>query len=203
MSTGAKRVSGERTAPSSLRIPRRFLRGGTGRLVLTVAALACGVALVCAMDLVNPVGRAFVEIVDTMAGRAALQITAGGAPFAETVAESLGGIAGLELAVPVVSGTAFTTDGSGELLTVHGVDIANESAVRVYEARDAGGLEVDDPLVFLNQLDSIVVTRSFASRRGIARGDRIDLLKLPKGAAPSPSGACSSRRAWPAPSAAI
>ena len=97
-------------------------------------------------------------------------------PFAETLGDSLNGIAGLQLAVPVVSGSAFTTDGSGELLTVHGVDIANESAVRVYETRDAGGLELDDPLVFLNQLDSIVVTRSFADRRGIAREDTIDLL---------------------------
>ena len=58
--------------------------------------------------------------------------------------------------MPVVSGTAFTTDASGELLTVHGVDVANESAVRVYESRDAGGLELDDPLIFLSQPDSIV-----------------------------------------------
>lgn len=161
----------------SLRIPRRFLRGGAGRLALTVAALACGVALVCAIDLVNrAVLRAFVEVVDSMAGRAALYVTADGAPFPETVADALAGIAGLELAVPVVSGTAFTTDASGELLTVHGVDVADESAVRVYESRDAGGLELDDPLVFLSQPDSIVITRSFAARHGLASGDRIDLL---------------------------
>lgn len=161
----------------SLRMPWRFLRAGSGRLALTVAALACGVALVCAIDLVNrAVLRAFVEVVDTMAGRAALHVGAAGAPIAESLVDRLAGVQGLELAVPVVSGTAFTTDGSGELLTVHGVDIVNESAVRVYEARDAGGLELDDALVFLNQLDSIVVTRRFAARRGLDIGDRIELL---------------------------
>jgi putative ABC transport system permease protein len=162
---------------ASLRIPRRFLRGSYARLVLTVTALAFGVALVCAMDLVNrAVRRAFVEVVDTVAGRAALQVSAAGPPFAENVAEIVAGVAGVELAVPVVSGTAFTVDGSGELLTVHGVEITNEAAVRIYEARDAGGLELDDPLVFLNQLDSIVVTRDFATRRGLHSGDPFDLI---------------------------
>src|SRR5262245_19236120 len=162
---------------ASLRIPRRFLRGSHARLALTVTALAFGVALVCAMDLVNrAVRRAFVEVVDTVAGRAALEVGAAGPPFAENVAEIVAGVAGVELAVPVVSGTAFTVDGSGELLTVHGVEITNESAVRVYEARDAGGLELDDPLVFLNQPDSIVITRGFARTRGLASGDRLDLM---------------------------
>src|SRR5215475_8468219 len=140
----------------SLRMPRRFLRGSYGQLALTVIALACGVALVCGMDLVTrAVARAFAEVVDTMAGRAALQVTASGAPFPEAVIESVSRVPGVELAVPVVGSVAFATDGSGELLTVQGVDVTNESAVRVYEARDTSGLMLEDPLVFLNQPDSI------------------------------------------------
>src|SRR5262245_17866888 len=120
----------------SLKFPRRFMRRGFGRLVLTVIALTCGVALVCAMDLVNrAVLPAFVEVVDTMAGRAALQVTAGGAPFAEDVSERIASAPGVAMAVPVVSATAFTADGSGELMTVHGVEVTNESVVRTYEAR--------------------------------------------------------------------
>lgn len=161
----------------SVKLPRRFLRGSYGRLALAVIALTCGVALVCAIDLVNrAVLQAFIEVVDTVAGRAALTVTAGGAPFLETTAQQIADLPGVELAVPVVSATAFTVDGSGELLTVHGVEITNESAVRAYEARDSGGLELDDPLVFLNQPDSIVITRSFASRRGLAVNNHIDLL---------------------------
>jgi putative ABC transport system permease protein len=131
--------------------------------------------MVCAIDLVNrAVLRAFVEVIDTMAGRAALQVTVGqGGPFAEDVAATVARVRGVELAVPIVSATAFTSDKT--VLTVHGVDVANESHVRVYEARDAGGLEIDDPLVFLNTPDSVVVTRSFAERRGLKLEDTLTL----------------------------
>ena len=91
----------------SFRMPLRFLRGSYSRLALTVIALALGVALVCAIDLVNQaVLRAFVEVIDTMAGRAALQVTAGeGGLFREDVAAKVGAVPGVELAVPVVSAT--------------------------------------------------------------------------------------------------
>src|SRR5262249_5461698 len=86
------------------RMPWRFQRGARGRLVLTVTALACGVALVCAIDLVNrAVLRAFTEVIDTMAGRAALQVSAGGSGlFPEEMAEKVASVAGVELAVPLV-----------------------------------------------------------------------------------------------------
>ena len=38
---------------SPFAMPRRFLRGSAVRLLLTIVALASGVALVCAIDLVN------------------------------------------------------------------------------------------------------------------------------------------------------
>ena len=36
-----------------LRMPRRFLRGSGAGLALTVGAIACGVALVCAFDVAS------------------------------------------------------------------------------------------------------------------------------------------------------
>src|SRR2546427_11874243 len=63
---------------ASLRMARRFTRGGAARLALTVLAVAWGVALVAAVGLANhAVLRAFVEVIDTMAGRAALDGVAG------------------------------------------------------------------------------------------------------------------------------
>jgi len=171
----------------SLVIPLRFLRGTFGRFTLTLLALACGVALVCAIDLVNAaVLRAFTEILDTMAGRAALQVTAGqGGLFAEAIAERVSGVAGVEVAVPVVNGAAYTTDGSGEQLTVHGVDIANDTAVRLY--RPAGsngellnGELLEDPLVFLSQPDSVIITEEFATRRALRIADALE-LETPSG----------------------
>ena len=161
------------------RMPRRFLRGSYARLTLTVVALACGVAQVAADDLVGrETLRAFVEIIDTVAGRASLQVTAGeGVPFADNVASAIAKVPGVELTVPVVSSTAFMADGSGELLTVHGMDIANEKAAAVYELRDEErGL--DDPKLFL--ADAIVVPRPFAERRGLKVGDAFT-IDTPRG----------------------
>ena len=161
----------------SIRLPLRFLRGHYGRLFLTVIALAFGVALVCAIDLVNrAVFVAFAEVVDSIAGRAALQVTAGeGGLFPEEVAAQVARVPGIEIAVPVVSAAAFTTDGSGEMLTVHGIDVTSDDAVRVYQARTPAGEVVEDPLVFLSQPDSILMTREFATRGHIVEGDSIEL----------------------------
>jgi putative ABC transport system permease protein len=163
----------------SFRMPRRFLRGNYARLTLTVLALACGVAQVTADDLAGrETVRVFEEIIDTMAGRAALQVSTGeGALFPEDVAAKAAAVPGVELVVPVVSSTAFMADGSGELLTVQGMDIANQKAIAVYELRDEeGGL--DDPKLFL--ADAIVIPRTFAHRRGLKLGDAIT-IDTPRG----------------------
>jgi hypothetical protein len=69
-----------------------------------------------------------------------------------------------------IDATAVVADGSSESLHVHGVDITNEAAVRVYEASD-GRRPLSDPLTFLNHPDSVMLTRRFALRRGLAIGD--------------------------------
>jgi putative ABC transport system permease protein len=152
------------------------------RLFLSRTAVACGVALVCAIDLVNhAVTQAFIEVIDTMAGRAALQVTAvGGGFFPERTLEAIAGLPGIELAVPVLSASAFTTDGSGAVVSVHGVDLTHDAAVRIYERAGAAARELDDPLAFLAQPDSLMVPASFAARHGLARGDAI-MLDTPHG----------------------
>ena len=161
------------------RMPCRFLRGNYARLTLTVIALACGVAQVAADDLTGrETLRVFAEIIDTVAGRASLQVSAGeGALFPDDVASKIAAVPGVELTVPVVSSTAFMADGSGELLTVQGMDIADKKAVAVYELRDEErGL--DDPKLFL--ADAIVIPRAFADRRGLKLGDAIT-IDTPRG----------------------
>src|SRR5437868_14048538 len=132
----------------SFRIPLCFLRSNYGRVALTIGALAAGVALVCAIQLVNQsVLRAFEDVIDTLAGRAALQISAGNAGFfPEEVADIVSKVPGVELAAQTVGATAFVADGSGELLPIHGVDVTNDAAVRVYQVRDAQGVRLKDPL---------------------------------------------------------
>ena len=154
-----------------LRMARRFTRGGAARLALTVLAVAWGVALVAAVHLANrAVLRAFVEVVDTMAGRAALEVVAGeGGLFPEDVAAAVATVPGVEVSAASVKGAAFA-DG-GTLVTVYGVDLTGDVPERVYGAR----LEVDDPLVFLARPDSIALARPFAAARGLEPGDRLEL----------------------------
>jgi putative ABC transport system permease protein len=156
-----------------LRMARRFARGGTGRLALTVLAVAWGVALVGAVRLANrAVLRAFVEVVDTMAGRAALEVVAGeGGLLPEGVAKDVAGVPGVETAVPSVRAGAFVAGATGELLTVYGVDLTADAPERVYGAR----LEIDDPVVFLARPDSIALTPSFVAAHGLALGDPVEL----------------------------
>ena len=158
----------------SLRMARRFVRGGAARLVLTVLAVAWGVALIGAVRLANrAVLRAFVEVVDTMAGRASLEVVAGeNGLFAEDVDAAVRAVPGVELTVPSVRAAAFSGDGDGELLTVYGMDLASDAPERVYGVH----LDVDDPLVFLARPDSIALTRTFADARDLAVGDPIALV---------------------------
>ncbi len=156
-----------------LGMPRRFLRGSGASLGLTVGAIACGVALVCAFDVASRgVLRAFVEVVDTMAGRAALQVTAGGGFFREDVAGTVAGVPGVATALAVVQATAVVADG-GEPLTIHAIDFTNDAIAEVYGVRAD---VLDDPLVFLAHPDSIVLTESFAARHGLALGQRVELV---------------------------
>src|SRR5215813_7365836 len=111
-----------------LRMPRRFLRGSGAAFALTVAAIACGVALVCALDVASRgVLRAFVEVVDTMAGRAALQVTSGnGGLVPEDIVATVAGVPGVTAALGVVQATAAVDDGAGhESLAIHATDLTN------------------------------------------------------------------------------
>ncbi len=168
----------------SFRMAYRHVRAGLGGVALSVFALALGVALVVAIRLMNAaVLASFLDTVDGMAGRAGLTISAaGGLTFDEGVAETVAKVPGVTLAVPLVSGVAFPDDDSGELITVHGVDLANDDAVRVYHRGDTSKL-VDDVVEFLSSRRSIIVGREFASRRHLGIGDDLDLI-TPTGVQP-------------------
>lgn len=161
----------------SFRIAYRHVRLGLGRLVLSTAALALGVGMVVATQLMNgAILASFSDTIDGMVGRAALTISADeGVTFDEEFVSEIAKIDGVALAVPLVTSVAFPDDASGELLSVHGVDVANESAVRVYHRGDTSKL-IDDTIEFLNSRRSIVVGREFADRRHLTVGSEIPLV---------------------------
>jgi putative ABC transport system permease protein len=162
----------------SLRMAYRHVRAGFGRMALSVLAIGLGVALVVAVRLMNAaVLSSFLDTVDAVAGRAALTVTAvDDATFPETIVDTVATVPGVRLAVPLVSAVAFPDDGSGELLTVHGVDLTHDAAVRVYHMADDADEVIDDLVAFLAQPDSIVLGREFAERRGLAVGSPLSLV---------------------------
>ena len=62
---------------------------------------------------------------------------------------------------------------STETLAILGVDLLQEQSVRTYKTTDEQ--VIDDPLVFLNQPDSIIVTHAFAKAHGLKNDSTFEL----------------------------
>ncbi|GIW42370.1 MAG: hypothetical protein KatS3mg076_2947 [Candidatus Binatia bacterium] len=165
----------------SLRLPTARFRADFGRLALSVVAVGLGVGLVVGFLVMNgAVMGSFLGVVDGMVGRAELTVRGSeGVTFGEEVVEAVRGVEGVEVAVPLVRAVTFLDDGSGEVLTVHGVDLGSESEVRVYYRGDGKGV-VEDWVEFLSQEDSVVLGEEYAREKGIAVGDRVELV-TPRG----------------------
>jgi len=165
-----------------VRMAYRHVRAGLGRTILSITAVAVGVAVVVSIRVMNDaVLQGFLNTIDGMAGRAGLIITAaGGANFSEDLVERLKTVPGVELAVPLVRAVAFPDDGSGEPLTVHGVDVANDAEVRVYETGKRQDKAIRGLFEFFNDPDSILLGREFAARRGLGIGSTLGLV-TPRG----------------------
>src|SRR5262249_54762607 len=118
------------------------------------------------------------KTVDDTAGRASLQVlppTEVG--FEERVLDVVRATPGVAVAVPIVEGTVLADDTTGESLAVYGVDLGDEAAVRDYDGvgRDTEDV-IGDPLVFLSQPDSVVVTKPFAAAHGLAADARLPVV---------------------------
>lgn len=145
------------------------------RTVLTVLGVGFGVGLFIAVDLINRATlRSFKDNIEAVAGSADFTISAGGPGFPEEVLEKVEKIPGVQRAIPMVEDRAYLTGPrSSETLVIFGVDLLKEQAVRQYETVD--GQMIDDPLVFLNQPDSLIVSSTFAKEHGLKLDSKIEL----------------------------
>jgi putative ABC transport system permease protein len=155
----------------------RHLASGGLRATLTAAGVAFGVALVVAIQVINASTlRSFTDAIDDLAGTAALQVRGPG-PFAETVADRLRAVPGVDHAVPIITTTFFAIDppAAGEALSVFAADVTDGHAVRTLHLVKAGDRVVDDPLSFLVDPASIILTDVFAARTGLGRDSQVRL----------------------------
>jgi putative ABC transport system permease protein len=151
-----------------------YVRRHLLRSVLTTGGIVLGVALLVGMHTANKsVLHAFNDTVERIAGKAQLQVTAGDAGFSEDVLERVQSLREVRAAAPVIETEAETGfKGQGKLLIL-AVDMTGDRSLRDYDF-DSGEREViDDPLIFLAQPDSIILTREFADRNHITTGSKI------------------------------
>lgn len=156
-----------------------YLRRHFLRWTLTVAGIVLGVGVFVAMNTVNTsVQGAFNDTVHRIAGETQLQVTSGEFGFDESVLERVQNVPEVGVAVPVIEATADTgLSGEGTLLIL-GVDMTGDGSLRDYEMESADDAFIDDPLVFLAQPDSLMVTKEFAERRGFQVNSKIPLYTV-------------------------
>jgi putative ABC transport system permease protein len=156
-----------------------YLKKHAVRSLITVVGIVLGVAVFVAMHTANEaVFYAFERTVDRIAGAAQLQISAGEAGFPEDVLERVQAIPDVQVAVPVIEAPAGTNlPGQGNILIL-GVDMTGDRSLRDYDFESGDEAVVDDPLVFLAQPDSIIITKEFAARNRIGVGDRLSLSTM-------------------------
>ncbi|MBZ0272650.1 FtsX-like permease family protein [bacterium] len=152
------------------------------RTVLTILGIALGVAAYISVRMIlDTMSDSYASMIDTVAGKARLQITGGEAGVSEDAWERLsarddrGGAAveGVVAALPTIQ---YVTRHGAESVLILAVDTLNDAAARDYKMRGKDDVEISDPLEFLNSTDSILLNRDFARRHRIEIDDRIDLL---------------------------
>jgi putative ABC transport system permease protein len=165
-----------------LLLARRELGRHRLRSALTAGGVACGVALVVAIQAINATTlAAFTDAIDDLAGTAALQVRGQG-PFDETLADRIRELPGIDHAVPIVTDTFFAVDrpATGEALAMYAADLSDGHAVKTLHLVSSKDSVVDDPLSFLVDPASIVVTDVFAARAGLKIGSSLR-MKTPLG----------------------
>ena len=149
------------------------------RSLLTTAGIVLGVALLVGMQTANQsVLRAFNQTVERIAGKTQLQVSAGDPGFSEDVLERVQSVPEVRAASPVIEASVDTgLKGQGKLLIL-GVDMTGDRSLRDYDFEGGEEDVMDDPLVFLAQPDSLIITRDFAARNGLRTGGKITFATM-------------------------
>jgi len=151
----------------------QYARKHRVRTLLTVVGIALGVAVFVGMHAANQsILAAFGRTVDRIAGATELQVSAGETGFDEEVLDTVQQVPEVRLAVPIVEAVAATgIRGQGNLLIL-GVDMVGDRGLRDYSLEGGQQDTVEDPLIFLAQPDSLIVSREFGARNGLTVNSR-------------------------------
>src|SRR5262245_11352323 len=156
-----------------------YFRKHVLRTLLTTAGIVLGVAVFVGMHTANQsVLFAFSRTVDRIAGKTELQVTSGETGFDEAILERVQTASTVAVAVPVIETVADTKaiegGGQGNLLVL-GIDMTGDRSLRDYDLESGDEAVIDDPLVFLAQPDSLIISKEFADKNHLASGGRLTL----------------------------
>lgn len=154
----------------------QYVRKHKLRWLLTIAGIVIGVAVFVGMHTANQsVLRAFHQTIDRIAGSTQLQVSAGEAGFPEEALEIVQNSADVRVAVPVIEASVNTgLAGQGNLLLL-GVDMTGDRSLRDYDLENNNDDAIEDPLVFLAQPDSLLITKSFSEQNGLKIGAKLPM----------------------------
>jgi len=146
------------------------------RVALTTLGIALGVAVFFAIRTGNAtLLDSLRATVEKLAGKATLQISAGESGFSEKVLDTVRATPGVQLAEPVIETMVQTSFADEGTLLVLGVDTTGDQQLRDYQF-DRTQTQIADPLIFLAQPNSILLSRVFADRHGLKVGDKMTLF---------------------------
>ncbi|MCO6510892.1 MAG: ABC transporter permease [Aridibacter famidurans] len=154
-------------------VTRRQWKGHKLRTLLTVFGIAIGVATYFAVQAsTHTIFRAFEKTTEKIAGKAEIQVFAGETGFDEKYLAAVRDTQGVAVAEPALEMIGKTE--SGESLLLIGLDTTSDLELHS-EIVPEQLVSIDDPLKFINEPDSIAVSREFAERKGLAENS---VLKL-------------------------
>jgi putative ABC transport system permease protein len=156
-----------------------YIRKHLLRWMLTVAGIVLGVAVFVGMHTANQsVLFAFRHTVDQIAGATQLQISSGETGFDENVLERVQAEPGVRVAVPVIEAVVSTgLKGQGDVLIL-GVDMTGDRSLRDYDLKGDQDAAIDDPLIFLSQADSLIVTDTFTRENNLTIGSKVPMSTM-------------------------
>jgi putative ABC transport system permease protein len=156
-----------------------YVRQHLPRWLLTIAGIVLGVAVFVGIHTANQsVVYAFHQTVDRIAGSTQLQISAGETGFDENVLERVQGLKKVRVAVPVIEAVVSTgIEGQGNLLIL-GVDMTGDRSLRDYDLESDSDDTIDDPLVFLAQPDSLMITDTYARENHWGLGAKVPMSTM-------------------------
>ena len=146
------------------------------RTLLTVLGIALGVGVFFAVRTANATLLAsLASTVDRLAGKSTLEVTAGESGFPERILDVVRSTPGVRAAEPVIEVTTHTAFADEGNLLILGVDTTGDQSLREYQF-DRSQTQIADPLVYLAQPNSIILSRSFAQRHGLSIGSVISIF---------------------------